>query len=902
MAEIVELLAEVVGAGNVLAGDDVSPDYAHDEALTATPSVPLAVVRPGVHRRGLRRAQDRRRAPRPGHRPGQRDRALGRGHLARRRDPRLLRADERHPRDRPRQPRGRGPARRHPRGAQRAPWPSTGSSTRCSPASRARRSGATSPPTPAGMRAIKYGVTRHHVLGLEAVLANGDVIRTGGKFVKTSTGYDLTQLLVGSEGTLALVTEATLKLHPRLPHAATVLAPFTTLDEVTAAVPRIVAHGIGPLILEYVDMITMAAITANVGLDLGIPEPVRDAALAYLVIVLESTHEAPPRRGRGVAGRAAGGARRHGGLRPAAPRRHPAHQRPGEGVLRGQGGTGPTTSSTWSCPGPPSRGTWRRWPRWPRSTARSSPGAATWATATSTCRSSSPTPSARTEVLRAVFRAGMDLGGAISGEHGIGTEKKKYFLELEDPVKVELMRADQARLRPPRDPRPRQPARLTGWTARRERRPGTHQDLRRQRRRRLLRQPRDLGDALRGRPRRRARDAGRPRALRRGGHRRRRRLRPDGAAAGRHLAAPRARARQRHRQPPQRPAGPDADRERRRRPRHHPPRPTTLPWPRTSRAWPARCRGGSGPRRSPDGARRRRRRPPCRVPSARPVGWPPWWCRPTCRGRRPGSPPRAGPARSSPRVADDAVAGAAKALRSGEPAVLLVGGNALRRAGPRGGRPGGAGHGGQAPVRDLPGPDRARGRASPPSSGSATWPNSPSPSSRGPGTWSSPTPSPRCRSSPTPGCPGYLVPDGCEVHTLATGADDVAGGARGAGRRAGGAARRRRRCQAPARPDRPTGALERPEPGGGHRGAAPRGRGGERRGQHVGALRVRRHRRCAAATTGCASPAGPSARASPSPPARRWPARTDGCCAWRPTAAPCTRSSRCGPRSARAST
>ena len=52
-----------------------------------------------------------------------------------------------------------------------------------------------------------------------------------------------------------------------------------------------------------------------------------------------------------------------------------------------------------------------------------------------------PDPDERTEVLRAVFRAGMSLGGAISGEHGIGTEKKKYFLELEDPVKVELMRA-----------------------------------------------------------------------------------------------------------------------------------------------------------------------------------------------------------------------------------------------------------------------------------------------------------------------------------------------------------------------------------------------------------------------------------------------------------------------------
>ena len=60
-----------------------------------------------------------------------------------------------------------------------------------------------------GMRAVKYGVTRHQVLGLEAVLGTGEVIRTGGKFVKATTGYDLTQLIIGSEGTLALVTEAT---------------------------------------------------------------------------------------------------------------------------------------------------------------------------------------------------------------------------------------------------------------------------------------------------------------------------------------------------------------------------------------------------------------------------------------------------------------------------------------------------------------------------------------------------------------------------------------------------------------------------------------------------------------------------------------------------------------------
>jgi len=116
-----------------------------------------------------------------------------------------------------------------------------------------------------GMRAVKYGVTRQHVVGLEAVLASGEVIRTGGKFVKATTGYDLTQLVVGSEGTLALVTEAILRLYPRPAYAATVLAPFASLDGVTAAVPKIVASGIGPLLVEYIDFITMDAIARNYG-------------------------------------------------------------------------------------------------------------------------------------------------------------------------------------------------------------------------------------------------------------------------------------------------------------------------------------------------------------------------------------------------------------------------------------------------------------------------------------------------------------------------------------------------------------------------------------------------------------------------------------------------------------
>ena len=96
-----------------------------------------------------------------------------------------------------------------------------------------------------GMRAVKYGVTRDQVLGVEAVLGTGEIIRTGGKLVKSTSGYDLTQLIIGSEGTLAIVTEAILRLYPRLPHSATVLAPFRSIDEVAGAVPPIVGSGGG---------------------------------------------------------------------------------------------------------------------------------------------------------------------------------------------------------------------------------------------------------------------------------------------------------------------------------------------------------------------------------------------------------------------------------------------------------------------------------------------------------------------------------------------------------------------------------------------------------------------------------------------------------------------------------
>ncbi|MEO9180777.1 MAG: FAD-binding oxidoreductase [Acidimicrobiales bacterium] len=139
-----------------------------------------------------------------------------------------------------------------------------------------------------GMRAVRHGVTRHHVLGLELVLANGSVIRTGGSVVKNSSGYDITQLIIGSEGTLALVTEVTLKLSPKLDHARTVLVPYGSLEEVAVVVARLITSGLQPSMLEYLDARTMNALANATSLELGVPPSIAEKCSSYLMIILET--------------------------------------------------------------------------------------------------------------------------------------------------------------------------------------------------------------------------------------------------------------------------------------------------------------------------------------------------------------------------------------------------------------------------------------------------------------------------------------------------------------------------------------------------------------------------------------------------------------------------------------
>ena len=119
-----------------------------------------------------------------------------------------------------------------------------------------------------GIRGAKYGTTRDYVLGLEVVLPTGEVLRTGSKCMKSVSGYDLTRLFVGSEGTLGVFTEITLKINPKPPVSSTALATFAVLEDAGRAVGEVMRSGILPRALEVVDQQTLVAINQNTNLNL----------------------------------------------------------------------------------------------------------------------------------------------------------------------------------------------------------------------------------------------------------------------------------------------------------------------------------------------------------------------------------------------------------------------------------------------------------------------------------------------------------------------------------------------------------------------------------------------------------------------------------------------------------
>jgi glycolate oxidase len=438
VTDVAAQLAEIVGDKNLLIGDAISEDYAHDEALSAAPQRPAYVAKPARAEEvaGLLRIASEHSVPVTARGSGS-----GLSGAARPVEGGLLISFERMNAvlevDKDNhvavvQP-GVTLAELDARTAE------AGLNYTVYPGELSASVGGNVGTNAGGMRAVKYGVTRNNVLGLQAVLATGEIIRTGGKNSKVSSGYDLTQLIIGSEGTLALVTEVIVKLVPRLAHGATVLAPFGDFDQVMTAVPKIISSGLAPTILEYIDNLTMAALVNMEKLELGVPETIRETCEAYLVVALENNdterlHEDVESLGELITELGAldvyvlegGSARRLIEAREktfwtvkaigvddiidvVVPRASmPQFLRKARELALAEG------AGMGGC-------------------GHAGDGNVHLAVL---CKD----PDTRKKLLTDIFASAMEMGGAISGEHGLGRSKASYFLELEDPTKIALLR------------------------------------------------------------------------------------------------------------------------------------------------------------------------------------------------------------------------------------------------------------------------------------------------------------------------------------------------------------------------------------------------------------------------------------------------------------------------------
>jgi len=296
-----------------------------------------------------------------------------------------------------------------------------------------------------GLRCLKYGVTRDAVLGLEVVLADGTVIRTGGKTIKDVAGYDLTHLFIGSEGTLGIITEATLRLHPAPPPKLTLLAFFTSVHDAGRAVAGITAAGLVPVTLELMDRFTIRAVDA--AMRVGLPE---DAG-AMLMIESDAGVAAADELDRAEAAcRAAGAtetaraadATEADWLREARRKAHWSLEQAGVarmddvGVPRSRVPELLDAIEAISVEAGLPVGVFGH-----AGDGNLHP--------TFVVDRDDPTAEARINAARArIYEAAIALGGTITGEHGTGVAKRAYLEAQRGPDAVRVMRAVKAALDP----------------------------------------------------------------------------------------------------------------------------------------------------------------------------------------------------------------------------------------------------------------------------------------------------------------------------------------------------------------------------------------------------------------------------------------------------------------------
>ncbi|HEY8491560.1 MAG TPA: FAD-linked oxidase C-terminal domain-containing protein [Dehalococcoidia bacterium] len=299
-----------------------------------------------------------------------------------------------------------------------------------------------------GPRCLKYGVTRDYVLGLTVVLADGRVLRLGGKVLKSATGYPLTQLFVGSEGTLGVVTEAVLRLRP-LPRArSTAAAYFAEIDQASRAVTAVFAAGVLPAALELLDRTAMRVVEEHLGL--GLPPE----AEAMLVLEQDGHDEAAVRAEAAAMAEACRAAGAFQVRTAATPAERDELWRARRAVSGALGRAAPNKlGEDVVVP----RGRIPEMVRAVREIERES-GLAIAVFGHAGDGNLHPNilfdlrregELARVErAAAAIFEAALSLGGTLSGEHGIGTLKREFLETALGPEVVAVMRALKAVLDP----------------------------------------------------------------------------------------------------------------------------------------------------------------------------------------------------------------------------------------------------------------------------------------------------------------------------------------------------------------------------------------------------------------------------------------------------------------------
>jgi len=289
-----------------------------------------------------------------------------------------------------------------------------------------------------GLRAVKYGVTRDYVLGIKAVLPDGRLFKTGGANLKSVVGYDLTRLLVGSEGTLAVIYEITLRLLPLPEDRATINAFYSSLEKAAQGVQALLASGIRPVACEFMDAYCLKAVDGYAKLDL----PQADA---MILVDLDGPPEVVARQSGEVAAilRQAGG--------------EPVHQArdraEGENLWRARRAMGPAVYQ--HGPGKLNEDLAVPLGKLAEMVKRAHKigqergliiavfGHAGDGNLHVNVMHDPSDPKQLEEAHQAVtdlFAHCLSLGGTLSGEHGVGTTKLGFVGAETDPVALELMR------------------------------------------------------------------------------------------------------------------------------------------------------------------------------------------------------------------------------------------------------------------------------------------------------------------------------------------------------------------------------------------------------------------------------------------------------------------------------